>query len=170
MTTLVSVAFFVTTQEIYTRLKDQFGESILSLEETIGDPYILVKPEAIADIGHHLAEDEGLAFDSLMCLSGVDLNAKDTDLAVVYHLYSMTLRHKIVLKVIVPKENPQMPTVEHIWKTANWHEREAYDLYGIVFEGHSDLRRILLPDDWEGYPLRKDFKEPEFYRGMRVPY
>ncbi len=160
----------MTPQEIYTRLKDQFGESVLSFEEAIGDPYILVKPEAIADIGHYLAEDEGLAFDSLMCLSGVDLNAKDTDLAVVYHLYSMTLRHKIVLKVIVPKENPQMPTVEHIWKTANWHEREAYDLYGIVFEGHSDLRRILLPDDWEGYPLRKDFKEPDFYRGMRVPY
>lgn len=170
MAPLVSVAFFVTPQEIYTRLTDQFGESVISFEEAIGDPYILVKPEAIAEIGGYLAEEQELAFDSLMCLSGVDLNAKDTDLAVVYHLYSMSLRHRIVLKVIVPKENPQMPTVEHIWKTANWHEREAYDLYGIVFEGHSDLRRILLPDDWEGYPLRKDFKEPDFYRGMRVPY
>jgi NADH-quinone oxidoreductase subunit C len=82
----------------------------------------------------------------------------------------MTHRHKVVLKTLVPKEDPHLPTVEHIWKTAQWHEREAYDLYGIIFENHSDLRRILLPDDWEGYPLRKDYQEPEFYRGMRVPY
>ena len=160
----------MTSQEIYTRLKEEFGESIPSLEEVVGDSYILVIPEAIADVGHYLAEDEALAFDSLMCLSGVDLNAKDTDLAVVYHLYSMNHRHKVVLKTLVPKEDPHLPTVEHIWKTAQWHEREAYDLYGIIFENHSDLRRILLPDDWEGYPLRKDYQEPEFYRGMRVPY
>ncbi|MYF99827.1 NADH-quinone oxidoreductase subunit C, partial [Candidatus Poribacteria bacterium] len=63
-----------------------------------------------------------------------------------------------------------IPTVSHIWKTADWHERETYDLYGILFEGHTDLRRILLPDDWEGFPLRKDYQEPDFYRGMRVPY
>ncbi|MCH8291987.1 NADH-quinone oxidoreductase subunit C [Candidatus Poribacteria bacterium] len=160
----------MTSQEIYTRLKEKFGESILSLEEVVGDSYILVIPEAIADAGRYLAEDEALAFDSLMCLSGVDLNVKDTDLAVVYHLYSMTHRHKVVLKTLVPKEDPHVPSVEQIWKTAQWHEREVYDLYGIIFENHSDLRRILLPDDWEGYPLRKDYQEPEFYRGMRVPY
>ena len=160
----------MTSQEIYTRLKEKFGESILSFEEVVGDSYILVIPEAIADAGRYLAEDEALAFDSLMCLSGVDLNVKDTDLAVVYHLYSMTHRHKVVLKTLVPKEDPHVPSVEQIWKTAQWHEREVYDLYGIIFENHSDLRRILLPDDWEGYPLRKDYQEPEFYRGMRVPY
>ena len=160
----------MTSQEIYTRLKENFGESILSLEEVVGDSYILVIPEAIADAGRYLAEDEALAFDSLMCLSGVDLNVKDTDLAVVYHLYSMIHRHKVVLKTLVPKEDPHVPSVEQIWKTAQWHEREVYDLYGIIFENHSDLRRILLPDDWEGYPLRKDYQEPEFYRGMRVPY
>lgn len=160
----------MTSQEIYTRLKEKFGESILSLEEVVGDSYILVIPEAIADAGRYLAEDEALAFDSLMCLSGVDLSVKDTDLAVVYHLHSMTHRHKVVLKTLVPKEDAHVPTVEHIWKTAQWHEREAYDLYGIIFEHHSDLRRILLPDDWEGYPLRKDYQEPEFYRGMKVPY
>ncbi len=160
----------MTSQEIYTRLKEKFGESILSLEEVVGDSYILVIPKAIADAGRYLAEDEALAFDSLMCLSGVDLNVKDTDLAVVYHLYSMTHRHKVVLKTLVPKEDPHVPSVEQIWKTAQWHEREVYDLYGIIFENHSDLRRILLPDDWEGYPLRKDYQEPEFYRGMRVPY
>jgi NADH-quinone oxidoreductase subunit C len=160
----------VTSQEIYTRLKDKFGESVLSFEEIVAEAFIVVAPESIADVAQYLAENEALAFDFLMCLSGVDLSVKDTTLEIVYHLSSMTHRHKVVLKVIVPKENPHVPTVENIWKTANWHERETYDLYGIVFEGHSDLQRILLPDDWEGYPLRKDYKEPEFYRGMRVPY
>ena len=92
-----------------------------------------------------------LAFDSLMCLSGLDLNANDEELAVVYHIYSMRHRHSVVVKAMVPKTNPHLPSVSHIWKTADWHEREAYDLYGIRFEGHNDLRRILLPDDWEGY-------------------
>lgn len=160
----------MTPQEIYTRLKDEFGESILSFEETVVDPFIVVAPESTADVGRYLAEDEALAFDFLMCLSGVDLSVKAEDLEVVYHLYSMTRRHSVVLKVIVHKENPRVPTVEQIWKTANWHERETYDLYGIVFDGHSDLQRILLPDDWEGHPLRKDYKEPDFYRSMRVPY
>jgi len=72
--------------------------------------------------------------------------------------------------VRVPKDNPHVPSVESVWKTANWHEREAYDLIGVVFDGHPDLRRILLPDDWEGHPLRKDYKVPEFYNGMKVPY
>ena len=105
-----------------------------------------------------------------MCLSGVDLGAKEEYLSVVYHLYAMQHRHNVVLKAPVPKTDAHLPSVSHIWKTADWHEREAYDLYGILFEGHTDLRRILLPDDWEGYPLRKDYKEPDFYRGMRVPY
>jgi NADH-quinone oxidoreductase subunit C len=160
----------VTPQEIYTRLKSEFGESILSFEETVVDPFIVVATESIADVGRYLAADEALAFDFLMCLSGVDLNVKAEDLEVVYHLFSLTHRHNVVLKIIVQKENPHVPTVETIWKTANWHERETYDLYGIVFDGHSDLQRILLPDDWEGHPLRKDYKEPDFYRGMRVPY
>ena len=161
----------MTPQAVYEKLKDKFGESILSFEEAIADAFIVVATESIADVAQYLAEDETLAFDFLMCLSGVDLGAKDSNFYVVYHLYSMTHRHKLVLKVILPKEEePHVPTVETIWKTANWHEREAYDLYGIVFDGHSDLRRILLPDDWEGHPMRKDYKEPEFYRGMRVPY
>ena len=160
----------MTSEDIYTKLKEEFGDSILSLEEVVLDSFILIAPDAIADIARYLAEEDELAFDSLMCLSGVDLGAKEENLEIVYHLFSMTHRHTVVLKAILPKEDPHIPSVEDIWKTANWHEREAYDLYGITFEGHSDLRRILMPDDWEGHPLRKDYKDPEFYRGMRVPY
>lgn len=158
-------------EEIYEALTAQFTETVLAFDnETAGDPSIHISPEAIAEVCEYLAETDALAFDSLMCLSGVDLNANDEDFAVVYHLYAMKHRHSVVLKATVPKTDPHLPSVSHIWKTADWHEREAYDLYGILFEGHNDLRRILLPDDWEGYPLRKDYKEPEIYRGMRVPY
>lgn len=158
-------------EEIYQVLNDKFGDAVLALDtELFGDHCIHISPTAIADVCTFLEETDTLAFDSLMCLSGVDLSAKDEEFAVVYHLYSMNHRHKVVLKTPLPKSDPQLPSVSHIWKTADWHEREAYDLYGILFEGHTDLRRLLLPDDWEGYPLRKDYQEPDFYRGMRVPY
>ncbi len=160
----------MTPAEIHEILAERFGESILAFDNTSVDPFILVQPEAIAEVAPFLATDERLQFDSLMCLSGVEPDVKSDDLWVVYHLFSMTHRHTLVLKVSTPKEDPKVPTVEKIWRTANWHEREAYDLFGIIFEGHSDLKRILLPDDWEGHPLRKDYQEPEFYRGIRVPY
>lgn len=158
-------------EEIYEILTNEFGESILGFDtELAGDPSIQIAPAAIADVCQYLAETDTLAFDSLMCLSGVDLGAKEEEFSIVYHLYAMQHRHSVVLKASVQKTDAHLPSVSHIWKTADWHEREAYDLYGILFEGHTDLRRILLPDDWEGYPLRKDYKEPDLYRGMRVPY
>ncbi len=159
------------SEEIYDVLVDKFGESILGIDsELAGDPSIQIAPTAISDVCQFLADTDTLAFDSLMCLSGVDLGVKEEVLSVVYHLHSMKNHHNVVLKTSVPKTDAHIPTVSHIWKTADWHERETYDLYGILFEGHTDLRRILLPDDWEGYPLRKDYQEPDFYRGMRVPY
>ena len=91
-------------------------------------------------------------------------------LQLVYHLYSFVHYHKIILKVIVPKDNPVVQSVYDVWATAEWHEREAFDMVGMKYENHPDLRRILCPDDWEGYPLRKDYKVQEFYNGMKVPY
>ncbi|MGQ9819085.1 MAG: NADH-quinone oxidoreductase subunit C [Candidatus Kapaibacteriales bacterium] len=131
------------------------------------DPFIIVQPDKIVDICLELRDNPELDFDYLMCLSAVDLGES---LGVVYHLYSIGNKHKLVLKVIVPKENPIVPSIERVWRSADWHEREAYDLLGIKFEGHHNLIRILLPYDWEGHPLQKDYKEPEFYHGIRVPY
>jgi NADH-quinone oxidoreductase subunit C len=104
-----------------------------------------------------------------MCLSAVDY-PKETPprFEVVYHLLSYPQNHTHVVKVHLPREEPRLQTVESVWGVANWHEREAYDLFGIVFEGHSDLRRILLPDDWSGHPLRKDWVDPDFYNGLHV--
>lgn len=158
----------MTAQEIYDILKSQFGDAVTEAKlDGVPDPFIKIQPERIKEVSAFLKNDERLQFDYLMCLSGVDYKGK---LGVVYHLLSMTHKHKIVLKVEVPTDAPNVPSVESIWKTANWHEREAFDLYGINFIGHPDLRRILLPYDWEGYPLRKDYEVPEFYNGMRVPY
>ena len=154
--------------EIFEKLKNEFGDAILEFkDEAPSDPFIVVDASKIFDICHVLRDDEDLLFDYLTCLSGMDLKE---ELQVVYHLYSFTFKHKIVIKANVPKEDPKIHTVERIWRAADWHEREAYDLYGIIFEGHHNLIRILNPYDWEGYPLRKDYKEPETYHGIKVPY
>ena len=151
-------------QEILARLKGEFGDQVGDLVDGL-DPSIHVKAEAIAAIARLMSDADDLKFESLMCLSGVDF---PDHLTVVYHLFSTAHRHKIVLKAEVGREDPHVPTVEHIWRVANWHERETYDMYGIVFDGHSDLRRILCPEDWEGFPLRKDYEVQEFYRGIKV--
>jgi NADH-quinone oxidoreductase subunit C len=156
----------MTPSEIHQRLKDKFGDQILEFEGEIVEPTVKVAGPAIARVCLFLRDDPDLKMDSLMCLSGVD--DPSGDLVVAYHVYSMAHRHRIALKVFLPRENPVASTVEEVWKVANWHEREAYDMVGIVFEGHSDLRRILCPDDWEGFPLRKDYKVQEYYRGMKV--
>ena len=159
----------MTPQEISEKLKGRFPDAVVEVKtEGVLDPYIKIAPAKIAEITMFLRDDADLQFDYLMCLSGVDYTKGV--LGVVYHVYSMMKHHKITLKVDVFVDKAEVPSVTNVWYTANWHEREAYDLFGIKFLGHPDLRRILLPDDWEGYPLRKDFKVPEFYQGMKVPY
>ena len=132
------------------------------------DPYLFIDAAQINAVCFFLRDEESLQFDYMSCLSGVDYD--NDNLAVVYHLYSYPHNHKLVLKVLVPKSNPKVKTVSDVWATANWHERETYDLLGVEFEGHPDLRRILLPEDWVGHPLRKDYKVQEFYNGMKIPY
>lgn len=158
------------TEEIFKVLTDKFGEDGLDLkpDETVA-PWIVVAPEKIREVARFLRDEDGLRFDSLMCLSGVHYQ-KEEQLGVTYHLHSTSEKHKVTLKVLMPQDNAHVPTVEQIWKTADWHEREAFDMFGIRFDGHPDHRRILCPDDWEGYPLRKDYKVQEYYRGMKVEY
>jgi NADH-quinone oxidoreductase subunit C len=154
---------------IHGRLADKFGDRITALQAEALQPWAVVAAEAIDEVAAFCKLEPDLAFDNLMCLSAVDYN-KETPprIEIVYHLFSYKHRHAFVLKVMLPRENPALPTVEGVWGVANWHEREAYDLFGVVFTGHSDMRRILLPDDWEGHPLRKDWVDPDFYNGMHV--
>ncbi|MFQ5665842.1 MAG: NADH-quinone oxidoreductase subunit C [Candidatus Binatia bacterium] len=150
---------------IHQRLSARFEAGVSDCNLQAKDPYIMVAPAAIADVCRFLRDDPELFFDALSNQSGVDYKAKGC-IEVVYHLYSYTHRHWIVLKVDVPRDEPVMPSVEGVWKAANWHEREIFDLLGVTFTGHPDLRRLLMPEDWIGHPLRKDFVEPEEYHGI----
>ncbi|MBN1632729.1 MAG: NADH-quinone oxidoreductase subunit C [Ignavibacteria bacterium] len=156
-------------QEIHGFLRKMFGEGVgdLVVAQPV-DPFIVISPPQINAVCFFLRDEENLQFDFLNCISGVDFD--NDNLAVVYHLYSYPHNLKLVLKVFLPKSNPKINTVSDVWAAANWHEREAFDLLGIEFEGHPDFRRILLPEDWKGHPLRKDYKVQEFYNGMKVPY
>ena len=164
----------MTPQEISDKIKKHLADAVVDAKlEGVPDPWLKIAPAKILEVATLLNDDEDMQFDFLNCLSGVDYTKGM--LGVVYHCYSMTKRHKMCLKVEVPVATPEgagpeVPSVSSIWPTANWHEREAYDMVGIVFTGHPDLRRILCPEDWDGFPLRKDFKVPEFYQGMKVPY
>jgi len=154
---------------IHEALVAKFGEKIAGAGLDAVSPFAIVATDAIAEVAAFCKSDPALALDNLMCLSGVDY-PKETPprMEVVYHLFSYRHLHSFALKVHVPRENPAVPTVEGVWGVANWHEREAWDLFGIVFTGHSDMRRILLPDDWQGHPLRKDWQDPEYYNGLHV--
>jgi NADH-quinone oxidoreductase subunit C len=150
-------------KEVYDRIQASFADAVVSRSEGPVDPFLVVKKEHLVKLCTWLREDAELRFDFLSSVSGVD----DTQTFwSVYHIYSIPKNHNCVLKVDCGKEDPWVPSVCGVWATANWHEREAYDLYGIRYEGHPDLRRILLPEDWEGHPLRKDYDFPEEYRGI----
>jgi NADH-quinone oxidoreductase subunit C len=156
-------------KSIHERLSAKLGDKITAANLEVASPFAVVAADAIVEVASFCKSDPDLAFDNLMCLSAVDY-PKETPprMEVVYHLLSYRHDHTFALKVHLPREDPALATVEGVWGVANWHEREAYDMFGIVFTGHSDLRRILLPDDWVGYPLRKDWVDPDFYNGMHV--
>ncbi len=155
-------------------LIEKFGAEVIVGEETTGlQPALLIAPDQIAEVCLELRNNPKTYFDFLSCLTGVDYGAEANRFGVVYHLASIPYKTQLTLKI--SKENdrneenlPSFPSVVPVYKTADWHEREAYDMIGIFFEGHPDLRRILLPDDWEGFPLRKDYKTAEYYKGIKI--
>jgi NADH-quinone oxidoreductase subunit C len=134
-------------------------------------PGILVIPAAdLVEVCKNLHSNTATYFDMLSCITALDNGPQAGTMELIYNLYSIPFNHHLALRVIVPRENPLVDTVSDIWRTADWHEREAYDMFGIRFRGHPDLRRILMPADWEGHPLRKDYKHQEYYRGIKIEY
>lgn len=109
-------------------------------------------------------------FDQLTCITGVDNGPEANSIDVLYHLYSIPFHHAVALKVVLPRNAAQIDSVTSIWKGANWFEREVFDMFGVRFNNHPDLRRILMPGDWDGYPLRKDYQHQETYRDIQVKY
>jgi len=161
-------------EEIKSILIQKFGEGVIVSEETSGlQPALLIDADRIADVCLELRDNPKTYFDFLSCLSGVDYGVEANRFGVVYHLASIPYQTQLTLKV--SKENnrdldnlPSFPTISSVYHSADWHEREAFDMEGIFFEGHPDLRRILMPDDWEGFPLRKDYKNAEYYKGIKI--
>ncbi len=144
-------------QLVLEKLKTRFADAILEASEFRGELTVVVPKEKIVEVCRFLNEDPHLRFHLLADLCGIDMYTPIKRFGVIYNLMSIPSKHRIRLKTFTEEDDPTVPTVTGVWKTANWHERETYDMFGIVFEGHPDLRRMYLPEEFEYYPLRKDF-------------
>jgi NADH-quinone oxidoreductase subunit C len=138
------------------RLRQALPDAIQKTSEFRGQLSLHVGPEAIVDVARFLRDDADLNYSFLENLCGVDYLGRDPRFEVAYHLLSFKNRHRVALKVGLPEREPSVPTITTLWATANWQERETFDMFGIVFTGHPGLQRILMPEDWQGYPQRKD--------------
>jgi len=147
-----------TPSQIAAALQREQPNSVSEITTALGETTIVVARAHIVAACEFLKTTPGYEFNFLADLCGFDRGPEEEPrLEVNYHLFSTTKHHRLRLKVLLHEEDAHVPTVTTVWRTANWHERETYDLFGIIFDGHPDLRRILLPDDWQGHALRKDF-------------
>ena len=137
-----------------------------SLSDELNENFIGLRPDNWLEIAQWLKSDSEILFDSLQCITGTDLGENLLDSR--YNLHSMKYGNLIEIRIAVSRDKPNIPSIEKIWRVGDWFERETYDMYGITFDGHRDLRRMLLPEDWEGFPLRKDYQTQETYHGIIV--
>lgn len=164
-------------EEIKQLLIDHFGTTVIVGEETKGlQPALIIHREKIADVCLFLRDNPATYFDFLASLTGVDYGPEANLFGVVYHLSSIPYQTQLTLKVLIEHQDrneenlPVVSSITPVYRTADWHEREAYDLLGIFFSNHPDLRRILLPDDWNGFPLRKDYHTAPDYKGIKIDF
>lgn len=158
--------------ELKNILIEKLGKELILDENTEQlQKFLSIQCHQIENVASVLRDHENFYFDFLQCISGVDFNTDEKRFSVVYHLYSIPYNFQICLKVFPKFENgliEEVLSLAKVYRSADWHEREVFDLYGIRFKGHPDLRRILLPDDWEGYPLRKDYTPAIEYKGIKI--
>ncbi len=162
----------MTFPEITDLLAAQFGLELQTNTQN-PQPYLIIPTNQLVAVCQFLRDDERLFFDLLACVTAIDNGPEANTMEVIYNLTSIPYEHNLMLKVVVPRningsKLPSVPSIAHIWRTADWHEREAFDLVGIQFDNHPDLRRILLPTDWVGHPLRTDYQEVEQYHGIKT--
>jgi NADH-quinone oxidoreductase subunit C len=143
--------------EIAEKIKEKFPYEVKDITSFREQVSVSVRCQKIVDICRFVYDAPDISMNYLTDLCGVDYMGREPRFKVVYNLFSLKYYHRIRIKALIPEDDPFIDSVVSVWKGANWHERETYDMYGIVFRGHPDLRRILLPEDWEGFPLRKDY-------------
>ena len=160
----------MTTNQIFDLMKNTFGQKVLQINLNDVPQSIEITVKENYNLFIFLRDNDKLYFDMLSSITGIDNGPEDNTMEVIYNLYSIPFDLHLMVKIKIAREYAMVPTVSNIWKTANWHEREIFDLLGIRFEGHPDLRRILLPNDWEGHPLRKDDVLQERYHGIKIDY
>lgn len=160
----------VKADQIKILLEENFPETAFELVENATPQGIVVRGESLVEVMNFLHGHEQLYFDMLSCITGLDNGPQAGTMEVIYNLYSIPNNLHLMVKVVLDREEPAVDSLTERWKTADWQEREVYDMYGIHFNNHPDLRRILMPADWEGFPLRKDYQEQTYYRGMKVKY
>jgi NADH-quinone oxidoreductase subunit C len=145
------------TEERLNLIKSKLKNFEVEFSDLNGTPEIIVKPIDVVSVCIILKEDEGLSFDLLIDEFGVDRIQKENRFEVICNVYSVNFKDRLFIRIKLASKYPEMHTLSSVWKGANWHEREAYDMFGIKFSNHPDLRRIYMPDEFEYYPLRKDF-------------
>lgn len=170
-------------ERIHARLREPFQPWLMSHDFEAMDPWIEVRVDGLPEVCRFLRDESDLGFNLLNCITAVDYLEPDAKkaaqvewqphLELIYHVSSLKHRHRLAIKVRMarwaedkPGVLPEVPSVSGVWSTAEWHEREVYDLMGVHFTGNRDLRRILCPEDWEGHPLRKDYQMPAEYHGI----
>ena len=157
----------MTFNEVKEALSDQFPGSVIQNDD-LPEGQIEINSENWLEVATFMKTDPKLSFDQLECITGVD-TGDDGSLQSHYNFHSMEHRHKVEIVINHDRKEPKVASIEQVWRIGDWFERETFDMFGIVYEGHRDLRRILCPDDWEGWPLRKDYETQESFHGILVP-
>lgn len=157
-------------EEIKILLEEKFPKGSFELIENATPQGVQVSHLLLVEVMSFLHAHEELYFDTLSCVTGLDNGPESGSMEVIYNLYSIPFDLHLMIMVVLERDAPKVDSLVEIWKSADWQEREVYDMYGIIFNNHPDLRRILMPADWDGFPLRKDYQEQAYYRGMKVKY
>lgn len=157
----------MTIMSIQEKIAEVWGKALEPVEASV--PFtIRLRPDELLVFFEKVSSDSRLYTDRLACITGIDRGVELGEMEVVYHLESITEGVRFAVSVIIPRQGGIIPSASSIWRSAEWLEREVFDMYGIQFSGHPDLRRILMPADWQGFPLRKDYRTQETYHGVVV--
>jgi NADH-quinone oxidoreductase subunit C len=158
------------TKDIFEDLQKNLNLELILFEE-VPQPYIMFDTKDLLGICHYIFTSPAYYFDLLNCITAIDNGVENGKIDIIYHFTSIPFGVSLILKTQIDRtldDWVQIDSVSALWRTADWHEREIYDFFGVKFNNHPDLRRILLPADWEGYPMRKDYQEQEKYHGIKV--